>query len=272
MIYIISDFGFDSLYLSQMLSIINKISPHSEVKYLSLIESFNIIQASLLIKQIAKYTVIGTIFVGVVDPGVGSERRSLICIGKKHIFVGPDNGIFYPALYEQGVKEIIEIDVSSLPYKEISKTFHGRDVYAIVAALLDIGFKPDLFGKKIEFNDIVKIETEFAKIKENIIEGKIILKDNFGNLITNIDSETLSKLKITYGAKLLISFKKNKKEFFIPFVDTYSRVPPNMPLALINSFNLLEFAVNKGNANDFFGVKVGDEFYLLKIENDNHRR
>jgi S-adenosylmethionine hydrolase len=139
-------------------------------------------------------------------------------------------------------------------------TFHGRDIFAKVAAMLDIGFRPDVFGTLINF--MSELEIEKPLITNESVSGKIIYVDDFGNLITNISKNDLIKANLTSVSQLKVNI--NDIEYKLPFVRTYSEVSVGSPLILINSFNLVELAVNQGDARNFFKANVNDRLQLSR--------
>lgn len=262
MILILTDFGLDSIYLAEMIAMIKSFNPYAEVKPIkNNIQRHNILEASFILKEIVKYYPSGTIFICVVDPTVGTERLPLVILTDKHILIGPDNGIFYPLISEQKVISIYRINTKKLPLKEISSTFHGRDVFAQVAALLSIGFKPEYFCNKIDKIQYFNIGNVIYE--KDTIKGKVIYIDEFGNLVTNISKDYLQKAGFNKHKyfKLLIGMK----EYKLPFIKTYAEVKKGNPLLLINSFNLLEIAINQGNAKEYFKVNVNFPVIIKRI-------
>jgi Uncharacterized conserved protein len=261
MICILSDFGVESIYVAEMIGVIKTINPKAEILILkNNITRHNIFEGAFILNEISKYFPNGTIFLCVVDPTVGSNRLPLIVVTKKNIYIGPDNGLFFIVAKNEGIKEIYKIEISKIFGNEISMTFHGRDIFAKVAAILSLGFKPDFLGLPI--TSISELWLDKAQVGDEYIKGRIIYIDDFGNLITNISKEDFLKAKLGMISQLKV--KINNVEYELPFVKTYSEVNVGSPLILINSFNLVEIAVNQGNAQKFFGVNVGDLVELFQ--------
>jgi len=254
MICIITDYGTESVYVAELVGVIKSINPKAEIMILiNNISRHNIFEGSFILKSIVNEFPQGSIFLVVVDPGVGTERKPIIVETKKHIYVGPDNGLFYGVAMEEGLRAIYEIDLDLLPSRKISKTFHGRDIFAVVAAILSISYKPQYISHKI--NDLMKLEIPKPNISEQGIEGTIIFADNFGNLVTNIHVKHLEEIGLIEKKRLKITFKDRNLSFNLPFKSTYAEVNEGEPLLLIDSFELLEIAINKGNAKEYFQSK-----------------
>lgn len=186
------------------------------------VEPFSILEGAYGIWQLAKFCPKGTVHLGVVDPGVGSERAGIIIKTKKAWFVGPDNGLLYPAAAADGIEEVWRIDEGQ--FGQVANTFHGRDVFVKVAVELAQGRRPEGFGCKPN-GDIQTLE---------FVEGQVLHIDHYGN------------------AKIW-----GKKTFGLPIVKTFSDVPEGKPLVLNGSSELLELAVNCGSAEERFGLKLG---------------
>ncbi len=259
MICLLSDYGTESIYLAELIGVIKSLNPNEEV--LPLINSIsrqNVFEGAFTLSYVAKEYPAGTIFLAIVDPGVGTERVPLIIVTNKHIFIGPDNGLLSLVSKQEGILGIYEIDLEKLPTKKISSTFHGRDVFAVAAAILSLGFKVDSISKPI--TQIKQIEFPEPKRLGSSIEGEVVYIDDFGNVITNIKERDLENASFLNRERLRLILKDSKYDLSLK--KTYADVQENQPLLLIDSFDLLEIAVNKGNASKYFNLKVGDKVIL----------
>lgn len=182
-----------------------------------------------------------TIHFAVVDPGVGSERRGIVVRAGKWLFVGPDNGIFTYIYDREPSHQTFHITAQKYFRPSPSTTFHGRDIFAPVAAALSKGVKPEAFGPLI--TDEVRLP--------NSSTPRIIHIDRFGNCITNITRDHFGK------ATLLV-----KRKVIDTFVDFYSAAPPNTLVAIWGSAGFLEISVNGDSAAKMLGVKRGDPVIL----------
>ena len=255
-ITLLTDFGFSDPYVASMKGVILSICPKATIIDIThQIPKFNIKTAAFVLMQTVKWFPPKTINVVVVDPGVGTSRRAIIVEGKRHFYVGPDNGVLIPSALREGIKNVYVIENRRFMLKEISRTFHGRDIFAPTAAYLASGFKPSDFGSKIE--DYVRIKLRKAKRFGNTLSGEIIYVDGFGNLITSISAEDLKDLGVFEGD--ILEVKLGGKTFKLKFCSAYGEVEVGRPLAIIDSFNLLEIAINQGSASNFFGVNINSK-------------
>ena len=256
-IALMTDFGYKDPYVSLMKSIIYKINP--KVKIIDLthdIPSFDIHYASYILLVSYKYFPRGTIFVVVVDPGVGGSRRVLIIKTRNYLFVGPDNGVLYPAADDDGIVDIINVVNDKFFIKPTSNTFHGRDIFAPVAAYLSLGIDYKIFGNSVTIEDITKYEINIHEFNESdrTICGRVIHIDKFGNIVLNIRYRQYNLYKLFTEARISI----NDRNFKVKVGKSFSSVGRGELVLYINSFNLMELGINMSNAAKTLGVKVGD--------------
>ncbi len=201
----------------------------------------------------------GTVFVAVVDPGVGSQRRALVATGGGYGFVGPDNGLLSLALGRVRNPEVRVLDNPLFVRRQISATFHGRDVFAPAGAHLATYLakqRPiDPFGPQIDdFQRLPWFEPELAPGRAR---GLVIYIDRFGNAITNLEASLLA------GAKLLQGRASCRGCDSVPLRSYYEQVAEGEPLALIGSSGFMEIAVNRGSAAERFGLGIGDAIEVV---------
>ena len=252
-ITLLTDFGLRDPYVSMMKAVILSINPTVKIIDIShKIPKFNILSASFILKSAAKYFPKNTIHVVVIDPGVGSKRRAITIKTKNYYFIGPDNGVLIPAALEDGIVESRNIINKKYFRKDVSKTFHGRDIFAPVAAYLSLGIDFKELGPKIQ--DFIIPSFSFPRIDKDKIIGNIIHIDDFGNIVTNIKKENIEKF---CKAKTCRDFKINigNQELIVPFLRSYSDIAKDNLLALIDSENYLEISVNMGNAAKMLKAK-----------------
>ena len=247
-IAILTDFGQKDTYVAEMKAVILSIAP--DVKIVDLtheIPQGDIHLGAFNLWRSYRYFPAKTVFLCVVDPGVGTQRKPIIVKTRKYYFVGPDNGLFGYVLSEEKEFEAFEITVRG----KISYTFHGRDVFAPVSARLAKGIPPHKLGKPLK--EIKLIEFPKPEIRENEIEGKIIAIDRFGNLITNISENLLNEdveVEIK-GVKI-----KGLKRCY----------EGDSPICIIDSCGMLEIALPNGDCSKFLNAKVGEKIKLRAIK------
>jgi S-adenosyl-L-methionine hydrolase (adenosine-forming) len=243
-----TDFGTRDGFVAQMKGVILGINPGVRlVDVTHDIEPFSIMEAALVLKGISSHFPRGAIHVAVVDPGVGSDRRRIVLRTGEQMFVGPDNGLFSLVVPEGRPPEIREIENPDYMRPQPHPTFHGRDVFAPVAAHLSAGKPFDGLGPLV--NDPIMLS--FPAVKENAdgLEGNVIHVDRFGNVSTNIDKEMLTR---SVGTVCLGNVTIQGLSRF------FGEVPVGKAVALINSFGLLEIAVNRGNAAEELGIGMDE--------------
>jgi len=190
----------------------------------------------------------GTVHVAVVDPGVGSARPAIAARTEKYFFIGPDNGVLSFALAREQIKAVHRLTNNDFFLQPVSRTFHGRDVFAPVAALLSRGVPIAKFGPRAD--GFVRLHWPEPRTIRAGIVGEIVYLDHFGNAITNLDGEGIR----AFGADEVFVKRRRVgrlKEF-------YAAVARGRPVAVIGSSGLLEIAVNGGSAERAFRLKVGD--------------
>lgn len=228
---------------------------------------FNIWEAAYRLHQTAVYWPAGTVFVSVVDPGVGTSRKSVVLkTTSGHYFVGPDNGQFTLIAESLGIDSICEIDeaVNRRQDSRNSYTFHGRDVYAYTAArLASRQISLVQVGTKLP-GEVVRIPYQQAMIKGDVVFGNIpILDINYGNIWTNIDTVLLRKSGIKAGEMIEVLIKNDGKQIYkgqLPFVNTFGEVSDGKPMAYLNSLMQLSIAINMGNFAQTFHISSGPEW------------
>lgn len=254
-----TDFGIHDPYVGQIKGAVKTVNPTAELLDLSHDSSvFDISSASYLLAKATRTLPAGTVIVAVVDPGVGSDRAGLaVRTGEGRFYVAPDNGILTEVLAREGLVEARLLENKDLFRPgEVSSTFHGRDIFAPVAAHLAGGTSLQEIGPKAE--KILRLPRNTATVMPNLAKGQVIFIDHYGNLLTNIPGSELGKLKT--GQLLNLTIKG--KVVPVPFLRTYAEAPADRPFALINSDGEFEIAVARGNAAKKLGIAPGDSVVL----------
>ncbi|NVM45593.1 MAG: SAM-dependent chlorinase/fluorinase [Candidatus Lokiarchaeota archaeon] len=264
---LITDFGPKGQhYVASMKGVILNIN--SEVNIVDISHSiapFSIIEASYIFNTTYRYYPEGTVFIIVVDPGVGSSREILaLKTVNNYYLVAPNNGIFLSSFELNDFSECIEITNEEFFNKPISKTFHGRDIMAPIAANITKGLPLSKFGAVFNPSRLISYPIELNKISDNEIRCTIQYIDNFGNIITNIKASSLS---LKDGAHLRVKLKK--AEFNGKFFRFFEKVIKGSILFLVGSSGFLEISINQGNAAEDLGVSVGDIVTVLLSEVKN---
>ena len=247
-ITVTTDFGTDP-YVAMMKGVILSINPDARIVDIThQVPAGSIQEGASIIKEAYAYFPSGTVHVGVIDPGVGGKRRPIAVLADNHFFVGPDNGLFWCIMETQGHMDVVHLTEKRYWMDKVSPTFHGRDIFAPVAAHLSLGVNPFLLGEKIDNPSTIAFPLPCKKDRDLV--GEIIRVDHFGNIITNITMERLSPFLKSKGLTIKIGSLVLEK-----ISTTYTDVPEGQPLALIGSSGHLEIAVNMGRATDYFGIE-----------------
>jgi len=207
---------------------------------------FSIEEAARFLSGVTPYYPAGTVFVVVIDPGVGTNRKAVVVKTKKgQYFVLPDNGLISPVIDRDGLDSAREITNSSWMIGDaISSTFHGRDIFSPVGAHLAAGWDYTLVGPTVQ--QLVRLTPKTPNITDKGIEGDIIaLDDPFGSLITDIPGEEFKKLGYSLGDRVIVLL--NKKPFTLPYTKTFMDVPVGDPLLYVDSRGQIGLALNERN-------------------------
>lgn len=255
-IALLTDFGTRDYFVAAMKGVILSINPKAVIIDITHeIPPQDVWTSAFVLKSAYKWLPSGTIFLAVVDPGVGTERLPLIIKTRRYYFVGPDNGLLSLAAEEDGVEAVYKIE-AKLP--RISTTFHGRDVFAPAAAYLSLGIEPRLLGVPVK--SWIKLEFPAPRVEDNVIHARAIYVDRFGNVYTSAREEAFQIAQ--YGDTLC--FEAEGRIIKAKFVETYGRARAGETVALINSEGYLELAVAMGNAASTYGLKPGLDLKIRK--------
>jgi S-adenosyl-L-methionine hydrolase (adenosine-forming) len=196
----------------------------------------------------------GTIHVAVVDPGVGSRRKAIAVQTANGVFVGPDNGVLSWALAKEKVRAIHALENEAYCLQPVCRTFHGRDVFAPVAAHLSRGVPIQKFGPALR--DFVRLDWSQPRVRRGEIEGEVVYIDRFGNAITNLERGLLES-----SERVSCEIYARRRRV-CPLKAFYQAVPSKTPVALVGSSGFLEISMNGGSAAEALGVKVGTRIVL----------
>ena len=260
-----SDFGLKDGAVSEMKGVAFSVSP--ELRMFDItheIPAYNIWEGAYRLYQAAPYWPAGTVFVSIIDPGVGSERKSVVLKTKSgHYIVSPDNGTLTLVAEHLGIEEVREIDEAKnrLRNSDKSYTFHGRDVYAYTGARLASGtISFQEVGPKLN-PQVVRIDYQKAVIENGVVKGNIpVLDIQYGNVWTNIDQSLLEKLGIKVKDTLHVTIYHEGKAVFekdIPYVNTFADVAVGENMSYMNSLLQFSLGINQGSFSEKYKVYSG---------------
>jgi hypothetical protein len=261
-----SDFGSSDGAVSAMHGVANAVSNQLRLSDLTHeIPQFNIWEASYRLMQAMTYWAAGTVFVCVVDPGVGSNRKSVVALTSSgHLVLSPDNGTLTHIAEHVGILEVREIseETNRLVGSQRSYTFHGRDVYAYTGARLA--------SSLVDFEDIgpvlskqVRLKLEKGRLEgEHTLVGAIdILDTRYGSLWTNISDEFLEQLHIPFGSMMQVTISKDGRIVYgypVKLCKGFTEVGKGEPLIYVNSLLNLGLALNQGSFASTYGIGTGE--------------
>jgi S-adenosylmethionine hydrolase len=261
-ITLLTDFGTKDAYAGIMKGVILSITPSAMIIDITHhIDPQDILQAAYVIKSSYRYFPQGTVHVMVVDPGVGSDRAIIALKMMGHIFLAPDNGVLTMIMDQGKVDSLVRVENTNYFLKPVSRTFHGRDIFAPVAAHLCRGMDIKNLGPPLDPQHLLHLKIDKPYLSEkNRLVGTVVGFDGFGNCISNIDETCLKKTDARGSGRLLeIKIGNTSIKGLSP---SYANTEPNRPLAIMGSFGYLEIALNQGNARRALGIEKGDPITL----------
>ena len=257
-----TDFGTRDTYVAEMKgAILSIIRDVQLVDITHEVTPHDILEGALALEAAAPRFPPTTIHMAVVDPGVGTARRGLAVASREQMFVGPDNGLFTPFLDDRGWRAF-ELRAAEFRRTEVSRTFHGRDIFAPAAAHLARGVEPERLGPPV--TDPIRLAWPEPRIGADRVGGAVVHVDRFGNLVTSIHADAIGPL----GAGVMVRVAGKS----LPLVRTYGDLRRRGLGALVGSSNRLEIAVNTGSAAKALGVGRGAPVVVSRTSSSSARR
>jgi S-adenosyl-L-methionine hydrolase (adenosine-forming) len=247
-----TDFGTRDAYVAEMKGVMLEIAA-SAGHTLHLIDvthevaAHDVTEGALALDGAVPYFPRGSVHLAVVDPGVGTARRGLVVRTDRALFVGPDNGLFTPFLEQSTPWDAWELQANEYRLPSVSRTFHGRDIFAPAAAHLAAGVAPERFGPAVR--DPVRLAWPTVRAVAGAVAGAVLHVDRFGNLVTSIRGEALDD--VGQGARIRLAGRP------LPLVSTYGELEEGQAGALVGSSGRLEIAVREGSAAARFKARRG---------------
>jgi S-adenosylmethionine hydrolase len=261
-IVFMTDFGTANDAVAICKAVMLGIAPAAHIMDIThQVTPFQIEEGSRFLEAVSPYYPAGTVFVTVIDPGVGTSRKAIVAKSKKgQYFVLPDNGLITPVIERDGLESAREItNPSWMIQSAISSTFHGRDVFSPAGAHLAAGWDFNLVGPEVP--QLVRLTPKTSTTTDKGIAGDIIgLDDPFGSLVTDIPGEEFKKLGYNLGDKIRVEL--NKKPVTLPYVKTFMDVPVGDVLLFIDSRDRVSIAINQGNYSKKFSVEPPGTIFI----------
>jgi len=261
-IVFMTDFGTANDAVAICKAVMLSIAPDARIMDIThQVTPYQIEEGARFLAAVSPYYPAGTVFVSVVDPGVGTSRKAIIVKSKKgQYFVLPDNGLITPVIDRDGLDSAREITNPNWTIQApISSTFHGRDIFSPAGAHLAAGWDFNLVGPVVP--QLVRLTPKTSTTTDNGIAGDIIaLDDPFGSLITDVPGDEFKKLGYNLGEKLRIEI--NKKQVILPYAKTFMDAPVGDVLLFIDSRDRVSIAINQGNYSKKFVVESPGTIFI----------
>ena len=253
-----TDFGTRDGYVGSMKGVLLTISPSIRIVDIThALPPHKLVPAALALREACPRFPPGTIHVAVVDPGVGGQRRPILLRVDGRFYVGPDNGIFGMLVEGGTLQGAWRLRNPAYFLSPVSDTFHGRDIFAPVAAHLAAGVPAEAFGETLA--DPTPLTLPAPRVQPDHMEGRVIHVDRFGNCITNLDATRVRRWSA--GSPLVI---RAASASLREISRSYDAVPERQALAIIGSMGTLEIACNRGRGNELLGLGTGDRVLIEK--------
>jgi S-adenosylmethionine hydrolase len=263
-IVFMTDFGTANDAVAICRAVMVGIAPDARIMDIThQVTPFSIEEGSRFLSGVSTYYPAGTVFVAVVDPGVGTSRKAVIVKTKKgQYFVLPDNGLITPVIERDGLESAHEItNPSWMIGDKVSSTFHGRDIFSPAGAHLAAGWDYTLAGSEVA--ELVRLTPKVATITDKGIEGQVIgLDDPFGSLISDIQGDDFKKLGYALDDKVTVLL--DKKPLTLPYVKTFMNVPVGEPLLYQDSRGRMGLAINQGNFSEVHKITPTVSLFIPK--------
>jgi hypothetical protein len=257
-IALMSDFGQDDFFVPSVKAVILSLNPVVRlVDITHTVPAYDVRAAGFILSACFQFFPEGTIFLSVVDPGVGTARRILLARTEKYDFIAPDNGLLTLSLESARSLELRFISNPKYFLTEASRTFEGRDRMAPAAAWLSLGTPVSEFGPLLDRFE--KLPVRKPRLEKGRLTGEVAYVDKFGNLITNIPSSLLSELKAAPGRGFRLRVKGRTVDSFL---GSYSQGRPGEPFALAGSLGTVEIALREESAAAQLSAAAGDEVQI----------
>ena len=259
-IALLTDFGLKDNFVGVMKAVLLAINPALNlIDITHEVESCNIMEAAFLLKSSFHFFPKGTVFLVVVDPGVGSERNAIAIKTRNFYFVGPDNGALSLAARSDSISKVVSITCKKFFLKKVSSTFHGRDIFAPCASYISKGVPLNKLGN--DLNKIVDIKLPQPVIENNRLRGEVIFIDKFGNLVTNITKDIF--LKFVRKRKFSLHIKSRKINLIHR---CYEEAKEGVLFLCEGSFGFLELSLKNKSASHFIKARVKDRLYIETLK------
>jgi S-adenosylmethionine hydrolase len=252
----LTDYGLEDGFVASCHGVAARLAPHVRIIDVThLVPPGDVRRGAAVLAQTVPYLP-SAVHVAVVDPGVGTARRSIAVAAADAIFVGPDNGLLSWAVAAVGgASSAFQLTNSQLWLDHVSPTFHGRDIFMPVAAHLAAGSDLASVGTEIDLTDLVTLPAPTSRVHDGDAEGEVMSVDRFGNVQLSITSSDADQMGIGTGTTLVV--RCGRRQLTVPYRETYAAVAPGELVAYTDGAGLISLAVNAGDAAQRLGLPPG---------------
>ncbi len=257
----LSDFGLQDDFVGTCHGVIKKIAPEAQIIDMTHgIPRQQVLQGALVLANTLRYMPVG-VHLAVIDPGVGSARRPLALSDEDgRLFVGPDNGLLIPAAERAGIAAAHELANPAYALETISRTFHGRDLFAPAAAHLSLGISIEELGPPIDPGALVRLDLPQPEVRPSKIAATVLYVDSFGNIALNLTREHVAEVGIVPGSR--VELELGGERFYAVAARTFADARPSDVMLYEDSYRNMSVAIPHGNAAEMLHARVGQSIRI----------
>jgi S-adenosylmethionine hydrolase len=257
----LSDFGLADDFVGTCHGVIKRIAPDAEIIDVTHgIAPQAVLPGALILRNTLPYLPPG-VHLAVVDPGVGSTRRPVILRdGNGDLFVGPDNGLLVPAAELGGIESAHELANPAYALEPVSRTFHGRDLFAPAAAHLALGVEPAELGPPLAHDALARLDIPRPNVRGDVIDASVLYVDRFGNMQLNLTRDDLDRFGIVPGTRFELEVARER--YYATAARTYADARPGEIVLYEDSYRNVAVAINRGSAAEMFAAQPGQNVRL----------
>jgi S-adenosylmethionine hydrolase len=260
----LTDFGLQDDFVGTCHGVIKRIAPNVQIVDITHgIPPRAVLQGALVLANTVPYMPVG-VHLAVVDPGVGGVRRPLaLRDGEGRLYVGPDNGLLLPAAERTGVVEACELTNEAYWLESISRTFHGRDIFAPVAAHLASGVELHELGLPLDPEALVRLDLPEPRFGESLIEATMLYVDSFGNIALNLTRDDVERIGVVAGARVELELAGER--YFAVAARTFADARPGDVILFEDSYRNMSLAISNGNAAAMLHAQPGRALRIRQL-------
>jgi S-adenosylmethionine hydrolase len=257
----LTDFGLADDFVGTCHGVMKRLAPDVEIIDITHgISPQAVLQGALVLRSTIPYMPEG-VHLAVIDPGVGGSRRALVLRDESgRLYVGPDNGLLVPAAENNGIESAHELANSAYALDSVSRTFHGRDLFAPAAAHLALGVEPAELGPPLALDALVRLDIPRPEIAGGVVLAAVLYVDRFGNMQLNLTREDLESVGVAPGTRF--ELEVNGERYYATAARTFTDARPGEIVLYEDSYRNIAIAINRGSAAEMFSAQAGQSLIL----------